>query len=224
MSYFIMESAILQEAQITKNMGSKARFRMVMQTVDESNQNRRIYPKNVLMEGMKGCEDRIKSRSFTGELDHPFPTGNHDVDAVRQSTVSLKEVSHLINEYGLDGNKLMGELETLDTDNGRKLLGLLKDKVSTGLSMRGMAELERNRENYNVVKSPLMIITFDTVSMPSHKAAVVNFNEMRFESVNLLQESSCGTTICTPDGRCYLSNYFDKLVETKIIQFSNKWV
>lgn len=223
MSHFIMEGAIFQEAKLIKNVGNKARFRMIMQTMDEANQNRRIYPKNVLMEGMKGCEDRIKGRSFTGEMDHPFPTGNHDIDAVRQSTVSLKEVSHLVNEYGVDGNKLMGELETLDTDNGRKLLGLLKDRVGVGLSMRGMAELERNRENYNVVKAPLMIITFDTVSMPSHKAAVVNFNEMRFESMSMIQESACGT-ICTPDGRCYLANYFDKLVETKIIQFSNSWV
>jgi hypothetical protein len=172
---------------------------------------------------MSGCDERIKSRSFMGEMDHPFPLGNHDVDAVRQSTVSLKEVSHLINEYGTDGNKLMGELETLDTDNGRKLLGLLKDHVGVGLSMRGMAELERNRESYNVVKSPLMIITFDTVSMPSHKAAVVNFNEMRFESMSMIQESSCGTTICIGD-KCYLANYFDKLVETKIIQFSSNWV
>jgi len=227
MSHLIIESAILQEAKIIKNMGNKARFRMIMQTMDEANQNRRIYPKNVLMEGMKCCEDRIKGRSFMGEMDHPFPTGNHDIDAVRQSTVSLKEVSHLINEYGTDGNKLIGELETIDGgdgSNGRKLLGFLKEHVGVGLSMRGMAELEKNRENYNVVKSPLMIITFDTVSMPSHKAAVVNFNEMRFESINVLQESSCGTTICTPDGKCYLANYFDKLVESKIIQFANKWV
>ena len=62
--------------------------------------------------------------------------------------------------------------------------------------------------------------------MPSHKAAVVDFNEMRFESQQYLMESIVEIgkgKICTPDGKCYLSNYFDKLVENKAIQFSKKW-
>ena len=221
MSHLIIESAIYQEANIVKSNPTKAIYRMVLQTVDEVNQNRRMYPKKVLTEGMVNNSDRIKSRSFTGELDHPFPTGNNDIDAVRQSTVSLKEISHLIRDYEFNGNQLIGELETTGPYGG-DLLSLLKDRVGVGVSMRGMAELDRQQE-MNVVKSPLMVIAFDTVSMPSHKSAVVNFNEMRFESMNLLTESSCGT-ICTPDGKCYLANYFDKLIESKVIQFANKWV
>lgn len=222
MSYFIMEQSILQEAEIVKSNLSKAIFRMVMQTVDEMNQNRRIYPRSVLSEGMENNRDRMNSRSFVCELDHPWPSGNNDIDAVRQSTVSLANVSHLIRTYEFDGNKLIGELETTGPMGGA-LLSLLRDRVGVGLSMRGLAELDR-RENVNIVKSPLMIITFDAVSSPSHKAAVVNFNEMRFESMNMLRESACGTTVCTPDGKCYLANYFDKLVETKIIQFGKEWV
>ncbi len=222
MSSLIVESAIYQEAQVVKSNPSKAIFRMVLQTVDEVNQNRRMYPKKVLDEGMVNNSDRIKSRSFTGEMDHPFPTGSNDIDAVRQSTVSLKEISHLIREYEFQGNQLVGELETTGPYGG-DLLSLLRDHVGVGISMRGMAELDRQQE-MNVVKSPLMVITFDTVSMPSHKSAVVNFNEMRFESMDLLTESSCGTTVCTPDGKCYLANYFDKLVETRVIQFASNWV
>lgn len=222
MSHLIMEGAIYQEAVVVKSDPKRAIFRMVLQTVDEINQNRRMYPRKVLSEGMSGNSDRMKTRAFTGEMDHPFPTGNNDVDAVRQSTVSLKEISHLIRDYEFDGNKLIGELETVGP-NGNKMLSLLRDHVGVGMSMRGMAELDRQKD-MNVVKSPLMVIAFDSVSMPSHKAAVVNFNEMRFESMNLLRESSCGTTVCTPDGKCYLANYFDKLVETKVIQFVSNWV
>lgn len=222
MSHFIMESAIFQEAEVVKSNPSRAIFRIVLQTVDEVNQNRRLYPKKVLAEGMVSNSDIIKSRAFTGEMDHPFPTGNDSVDAVRQSTVSLKEISHLIRDYEFDGNKLIGELETAGP-HGDKLLKLLRERVGIGISMRGMAELDRQSE-MNVVKSPLMVITFDTVSRPSHKAAVVNFSEMRFESMSLLKESSCNSTICTSDGRCYLTNYFDKLVESKIIQFTSKWI
>jgi len=222
MSHLIIESAIYQEANIVKSNPTKAIYRMVLQTVDEVNQNRRLYPKKVLSEGMINNKDRIENRQFLGEFDHPFPSGNNDIDAVRQSTVSLKEISHLIRSYEFQGNKLIGELETTGPYGG-DLLTLLKDHIGVGVSMRGMAELEKQQE-MNIVKSPLMVITFDTVSMPSHKSATVNFNEMRFESMSLLTESSCGTTICTPDGKCYLANYFDKLIETKIIQFASKWV
>jgi len=222
MSYLIIEGAILQEAEVVKSNPTKAIYRMVLQTVDEINQNGRMYPKKVLSEAMISNSDRIKSRQFLGELDHPWPTGNNDIDAVRQSTVSLKEISHLIRDYEFQGNKLIGELETTGPYGGH-LLTLLRDHIGVGVSMRGMAELDKQQE-INIVKSPLMVITFDSVSTPSHKSAVVNFNEMRFESVNLLKESSCGTTVCTPDGKCYLANYFDKLVETKVIQFTNKWV
>jgi hypothetical protein len=88
--------------------------------------------------------------------------------------------------------------------------------------MRGMGELKRNGD-YNEVQRPLYIITFDSVSLPSHKAAVVDFNEMRFESMNMLTECSSGV-VCTPDGKCYLPDYFDRLVETKVIQFNKRWI
>ena len=52
MPKFIAESAILQEAEIIKSDPKKAIFRMTMQTVDEPNQNKRIYPRSVLSEGM----------------------------------------------------------------------------------------------------------------------------------------------------------------------------
>ena len=180
MPKFIMEGAIFQEAQIMKESHRKAIFRMTMQTADEKNQNRRIYPKRVLHEGMENTKERMQRRAFIGELDHPLITGNESHDGVRQTTVSLKEVSHLIRDYDWSGNKLIGELETLDTPNGRILLSLLKEKSGIGLSMRGMAELERQGDT-NIVKAPLYIITFDSVSLPSHKSALVDFSELRFE-------------------------------------------
>ena len=223
MSSIIIESPIFQEAKIVHNKDpKKAIFKMTMQTANDVNQNKRMYEKHVLAEGMKNNDERIKRRAMTGELDHPVPQGNEAYDGVRQTTVQLKEASHLIRDYGWNGNHLVGELETTSTPNGAILLGLLKDRVGLGLSMRGLGELERRPDGVNVVKAPLYIITFDSVSLPSHKSAVVDFNECRFESLNLIQES-CGT-ICTPDGTCYLPNYFDKLVESKVIKFFDRWI
>src|SRR5271157_660451 len=174
MAKFIAEGAIYQEAQLVKTDARKAIFKMIMQTADEVNQNHRMYPFSVLNEAMKSCSERMSRRAFIGELDHPVPSGNDQFDAIRQTTVLLKEVSHIIRGYEWRGKHLVGELETSSSDNGQKLLAHLKDRVGLGLSMRGMAELDR-QTNINIVKSPLMIITFDAVSLPSHRSALVDF-------------------------------------------------
>jgi hypothetical protein len=219
MSVFINEGAIFQEAKVVHDQQGRAIFRMTLQTMDEVNQNGREYPSSVLMSGMKECDDRMGRGAFFGEMDHPFPSGNEQFDTIRQTTVSLKEVSHVIQSYDKRGNHLVAELRTTSTPNGKILYGLLKDKAGLGMSMRGLAELERLQDK-SVVKDPLTIVTFDAVSLPSHKAAVVDFNEMRFESSMLNEQKGY---VCL-DGRCFLPNYFDKLIELKVIRFMKNWV
>ncbi len=219
MPSFITESAIYQEAKIVHQSPGKARFRMTLQTMDEVNQNHRMYPSKVLMGGMESTKERMGRNAFFGELDHPMPSGNDQFDSVRQTTVSLEKVSHVIKDFEQRGNLLVGELETSSTPSGAILCGLLKDKSGLGMSMRGLAELVR-QEDYNVVKDPLTVVTYDAVSLPSHKAAVVDFNEMKFES-HMLNESN--GLVCL-NGRCFMPQYFDKLVETKMINFFSKWV
>lgn len=223
MQNFIGETAIYQEAEVIKSTPSKAIYRMTLQTCDEVNQNKRLYPKNVLMSAMNNAKERI-SKKLPGEMDHPLMQGNEQYDGMRQTTVLLKEVSHYIRDYEFQGNLLVGECETASTRNGRDLLGLIKDKCIVGKSMRGMAEIQVSPNNVKIVQDPLYIITFDAVSLPSHKSAVVRLDEIKFESKNLLTESCNGKVICTSEGVCYLSDYFDKLVETKVIKFFDRWV
>lgn len=219
MPHFIAEQAIFQEAEVVHSTPGKAIFRMVLQTVDEVNQNHRMYPSEVMRKAMSECQERMNRKSFYGEMDHPVPQGNNQFDQIRQTQVSLERVSHYIRNYDFVGNKLMGEIETASTPKGQILLGLLRDKSGVGMSMRGMAELER-LQDHNEVKDPLMIVAYDSVSLPSHKAAVVDFNEMRFESHMLTENNNM---VCY-QGRCFLPNFFDKLVETRVIQFFDKWI
>ena len=216
---FINESAIYQEASIVKSSPNKAIFRCILQTADDLNQNHRIYPMGVLRNGMEECRGRINSRAAFGELDHPLGTGNDQFDAQRQTTVQLDRVSHILRDYEFKGNQLIGELETTSTPCGKILLGLINDKAGVGFSMRGLAELER-QQDHSIVRDPLTIISHDAVSRPSHVASVINFNEMRFES-NLLTEQS--GLVCI-NGQCFLPDYFDKLVESKVIKFLARWV
>lgn len=220
-SNLIVEQSIFSEANIVKQTPTKAIFRCPIQTVDEVNQNGRMYPKGVLQESMDGCASRMKNRAFYSELDHPLPTGNQQVDGIRQTTVSLEHVSHIITDYEFRGNHLVGQMETTSTPKGQILFGLLRDKTGLGFSMRGMAELLRT-ETHNVVKSPLTVIAFDSVSSPSHRSAVVDFKEMKFEQ-NMLFEHQNSGMICA-NGRCFMPDYFDKLIETKMITFFERWV
>ena len=219
MPYFIAESAIFQEAAVVKEVPGKAIFRMTLQTCDEINQNKRLYPAEVMRKAMNECDARIKRKAFFGEMDHPIPAGNQQFDGIRQTMVSLERVSHYIRDYDFNGNRLVGEIETASTPKGQILLGLIRDKSGIGMSMRGMAELDRLQE-HNIVKDPLMIVGYDSVSLPSHKSAIVDFNEMKFESAMLTESQSM---ICY-NGRCFLPNYFDKLVESKMISFFDRWV
>jgi hypothetical protein len=218
MSSLIIEQSIFAEANIVNQSETKAIFKCPLQSVDEINQNKRMYERRVLEEGMQSCRPRIQTRAFFSELDHPIPTGNDAIDGIRQTTVALEKVSHIVRSYDFKGNLLVGEMETTRTPNGMILLGLLRDKAGVGFSMRGLAELER-LPDYNLVKSPLTIISFDAVSMPSHRSAVVDFNDMRFEATALTESKGM---ICA-NGKCFLPDYFDRLVETKVISFFKKW-
>jgi len=224
--YLIVESAIMQEPKIVKQTPTKALFKMVIQDMDTPNRNKRIYPTAVVKEALENCEDRIKNRAFFGELDHPLLSGDNNVDGMRQSSVMLKDVSHIIRDIEITGNLVHGLVETLNTPNGKILLGLVQDKVGIGLSMRGMGELDKMPSGYSRVIGPLSIVSYDAVYRPSHAAAVVDFNEMRYESSSIIHESSIQegkNSICVGD-QCYLPNYFDRLIESCVIQFFDKWV
>ena len=211
---FINEAATYQKPKILNKNANKAIFRMQLQDANLVNSNRRMYPNKVLIEGMKNCEPLIKRKAFMSELDHPISD-----NPLRQTTVALENVSHIIRDYEFRGNKLFGEIETTSTPKGYILLGLIKDKAGIGVSMRGMAELKQEQD-YNVVMSPLTIISFDAVSRPSHVGSVIDFNEMRYESHMLVENAG---QICI-GGRCFLPDHFDRLFEQKMIQFFNTWV
>ncbi len=221
MTSLIIESSLFAEADVVRQSEGKAIFRCPIQTFDEINSNRRMYPRQVLADSFKACEERMNKRAFYGELDHPLPTGNSQIDGIRQTTVLYKETSHIIRDYEFGANNtVMAELETLSTANGKNLLALLRDKTGVGFSMRGLGELVR-MEDHNLVKGPLQIVTYDAVSLPSHKAAVVNFGNMRFEQASL---NECANGVVCVGNKCFMPDYFDKLVESKMVEFHNKWV
>ena len=97
--------------------------------------------------------------------------------------------------------------------------GLILDRVPVGFSLRGLADVE-DRNDFQEVIAPLIIISYDSVSEPSHNTATIQ--EIKNENVvRIIKESK--QLICCSNGKCYLPNYFDELVERKIIKLVNKY-
>jgi len=217
----IRESAVYARPEkIKKYLDGKVVFETYLQEAEERNQNKRVYSKPVLSDGINRIKDKITRRSFLGELDHPITTNQ-----IRQTTVEYKGVCHIIREVGWEGNLLKGVLETTPyTENGKTLSGLILDKVTVGFSLRGLADVQ-DSGSYQMVMSPLIMIAYDAVSEPSNAKATIQ--EVRQENfVRIVHESQ--QMIHCDNGKCYLPDFFDELVERKIInladKYQNRWI
>lgn len=215
-SNVIIESAVFAHPEkVKKYCDGKVIFEAYLQEADIKNQNKRVYPRSVLDEAMIKINDKIKRRAFVGELDHPITD-----DQVRQTTVLYKEVSHIIREWGWEGNLIRGVVETTPySSNGKTMSGLILDRVPVGFSLRGLADVE-DRHTHQEVLSPLIVITYDCVSEPSHNTATIQ--EIRNENVvHILNESK--QLIRCSNGKCYIPNCFDELIERRILNLTEKY-
>ena len=228
--YFLIESPqIMQVPKITGKSREKIRMECCLQTLGVLKRNRRKYREKDFKEALEGIKERIREGGFVGELDHPMKFD----DMKRQLTVLYSRSSHRILEIGTDGNKVIGIVETLRTPNGKILKNLSEDGIPVGFSFRGAGEVNKITEGGNFyfeVTAPLHIVTWDSVSYPSHKEAkVVRISESTFSDagVRIVHESidirERDGMICTKEGICYLPNDFDKLVEKRIIRLKNKF-
>ena len=172
----------------SKYMGArmpKVKIRTVLQTVDDVNYNKRIYPKYLVEKAIQSLQPLIQSRTLLGELDHPVLTGNSEADEYRHFVVLYDNVSHIINKMWLEDNMVMGEIETTSTDNGYKLAGLIMDGIKVGFSVRAVGECKTRSDGITEIAAPFEIITYDCVSNPSHeKARMIEIVKEHFMNQN----------------------------------------
>jgi hypothetical protein len=123
---------------------------------DTVNENGRMYTKEC-------AEDIVKQFE---ELDHRFPmVGQLGYPEAEDFKGKLGDVSHKIKEIHInpESHAIEGTLEILDTPNGHKLLGLIKNDMTKFTTFfvvrpRGTGEVNENKEVVNY-----KIISFDIV-------------------------------------------------------------
>ena len=140
----------------------------IIQRAESENQNKRIYPKEVLMtEIEKYVEGPIKERRALGELDHP-----------ESSVINLQNVSHNITEIKVKGNDVYGTFEILSTPAGNILKELFRNGITVGVSSRGMGSVEEGLNEDGdpsvTVQDDFELLCWDFVSTPSTHGAYVS--------------------------------------------------
>jgi len=144
--------------------GGKLIVSGVIQRANSLNQNKRNYPKNILLrEVEKYQKNLVGTRRAMGELDHP-----------ESPIVNLSNVSHIIIEMNWDGDNLMGKLEILDTPAGKIARELFKSGVSLGISSRGLGSVKPLGEGAVEVQDDFELVAFDLVSNPSTHGAFLH--------------------------------------------------
>lgn len=154
---FTPKSAVLTEGKGDRNLMVEG----VIQRADAKNQNGRIYPKNILAREVERYIDGpVAENRALGELDHP-----------ESMVINLKNVSHNIKKLWWDGDDLMGKVEVLPTPSGNILRELFINKITVGISSRGMGSVQSLGEGTVEVQDDFELLCWDFVSTPSTQGA-----------------------------------------------------
>jgi hypothetical protein len=133
----------------------------VIQRADSKNQNGRVYPKDILeREVEKYIQGPVTENRALGELDHP-----------ESMVINLKNVSHNIKKLWWNGDDLMGKIEVLPTPSGNILKELFINKITVGISSRGMGSVQSLGEGTVEVQDDFELLCWDFVSTPSTQGA-----------------------------------------------------
>jgi len=178
------------EEQRTPDGSPKCIFRARLQEANVQNQNKRKYTPVVCESITDQLSPKASARNLLMEIDHPmFGAGDPMAQKRRATVIEIKNCGSLLRDVSFKNNQIMGEIETLSGFRGPDLANLiLKDKVDIGFSLRALGSVEPLTDGTLLVKSPILPVTYDVVSTPSHQNARV----MEFipESVMSLQNDS----------------------------------
>tara|TARA_Y100000592_G_scaffold101162_1_gene186231 strand:+ start:63 stop:653 length:591 start_codon:yes stop_codon:yes gene_type:complete len=131
----------------------------LMQMCDTENGNGRMYTESVLKREVGKYQKLVEQKRALGELDHP--------DKVE---VSLASVSHKVTAIWMEGKKVMGKIQVLETPAGKTLRALVEGGCCIGISSRGTGSLiEKN--GTSIVADDFELVCFDIVSEPSTPGA-----------------------------------------------------
>jgi hypothetical protein len=111
------DGVITEQSSDDSPPSRKVVFKAILQTLEERNQNNRIYSKEIGREIVSSLKPKAKSRSLYMEVDHPLIIINSQDDPMsvkrRMVTVSMNNAGAMLRDIYVEGNNIIGEIETL---------------------------------------------------------------------------------------------------------------
>lgn len=169
--------------------------------VDFPTGNKRIYPRKLYEREIGNLAEDLKGKKVFGELDHPS-----------DGKTKLQRVSHLVTGLKIDGDRVIGEAEIMDTDNGRQLKSIIGAGAKVGISSRGFGSVKETKNGDMIVQDDFRLMTFDFVANPADNTAyptykkedeiedvTVNNNEKQEEPEEVKTVESVETGVATPE-------------------------
>lgn len=168
MGHVILEDVTTSKYEILSNPSSTGYLKISATLQDfTENRNGRTYDPEAIIEGLKHeyVMELIRNRSWYGESGHPL-----EDDIKRQSNILKPNSSHIILEYKILPDKIVGIIENSDYPLGEPFKKEILRGSTVAFSMRGIGNV-KNKNGKIFVTKPLRIITYDNVLYPSHRAA-----------------------------------------------------
>jgi len=131
----------------------------LMQMCEVENGNKRVYTESVLKREVQKYKTLVEQGRALGELDHP-----------EKVEVSLQAVAHKVTAIWMEGKKVMGKIQVLETPAGKTLRALVEGGCAIGISSRGTGSVQE-QNGRSIVQEDFELVCFDIVSEPSTPGA-----------------------------------------------------
>ena len=151
-----------------KNANKPMKIKMEFMTVDQENQNKRIYKEKPVVEAVNRFQRLIQMGHAWQEEGHPITTDPRRFSAILQgnSVSVIKEM-----KYNRATRKVTGWIETLMNQKGKEYKDIfLYNNVTPATSIRALGSVKRQGTK-NIVENNLKLITSDIVLNPSFVSA-----------------------------------------------------
>jgi len=125
----------------------------VFTEIGVKNKNNRIYEEAEVLPHINELQEKIKTHSLLGELDHP-----------KEFDISLSNVSHVIEslEYNKETKQVIGKIRLLNTAKGRDAQALVEDGIPLHISSRAAGTVDPQSGKVKIKK----MFTYDLVADP----------------------------------------------------------
>lgn len=174
----------------------------------KKNRNGRVYTKRLWQNVLNSeyWKDMMENNTLCGEIVHPGDRTESD-----SFEIDARNISHRIKEAHIEGDKLIGTVEVLDTPSGRTLLDLINSGCTVGISARGVGDLngdEVDPDTYNFK-------CFDITMRPSDpNARLVPLTESEKLKIVLSESEISDRLLESPVGKVDFSDTSDLIKNT----------